>query len=310
MIGVSSFSNNVNQIINGWQKNKFIIIAARPSMGKTGYCLNEVYKAAVQGFQVNLFSLEMTAEEVFKILASIHCGIFLDKFNGKMSVTPEEVQIWFKAHEYICTLPISIKALSTQTVNSMKSHCRAKKRENALPQICFIDYIQLMTNDDKTNKGQNREQDVSQLSRGLKNLSGDAECPVIAFAQLSRAVEIRGGNKIPQLSDLRESGSLEQDADIVGFLYRPEYYDIVEDENGESTKDLAQIIFKKHRGGVLGEAKLHYCRQNQKMTDWGEERENKIIKNGYETTAIYPDGSSNIITRASAQNPEDADLPF
>jgi replicative DNA helicase len=165
-------------------------------------------------------------------------------------------------------------------------------------QIIIIDYLQLMSGDG--DKKGNREQEISKISRSLKGLAKELNVPVIALSQLSRAVETRGGTKRPQLSDLRESGAIEQDADIVSFIYRPEYYQILEDEEGNSLKGVAEIIIAKHRNGALDTVKLKFTADFAKFDDL----DNNDFK---DFGPLTPDDS--IITRPSRMN-DDEDIPF
>ena len=168
-------------------------------------------------------------------------------------------------------------------------------------QMVIIDYLQLMTGGGESGKG-NREQEISMISRSLKALAKELSVPVIALSQLSRAVETRGGTKRPQLSDLRESGAIEQDADIVSFIYRPEYYSILEDEEGQSLKGIGEIIVAKHRNGALKTVKLKFTDHFAKFSDLDDPDFNDLTKNS------GSGGDNTIITRSSRMN--DDDIPF
>jgi len=174
-------------------------------------------------------------------------------------------------------------------------------------QLVVIDYLQLMSGGGDNSRG-NREQEVSAISRALKGLAKELNVPIIALSQLSRAVEMRGGTKRPQLSDLRESGAIEQDADIVSFIYRPEYYQIMEDEEGNSLKGVAEIIFAKHRHGALETIKLKFTGEFAKFTDM-----EAFDFDSLDDAASLNDPNSpyggNVITRPSKMN-DDEDIPF
>ena len=171
--------------------------------------------------------------------------------------------------------------------------------------MVIIDYLQLMSGGGN-NKNTNREQEISQISRALKGLAKELSVPVIALSQLSRAVEVRGGSKRPQLSDLRESGAIEQDADIVSFIYRPEYYQILEDESGQSLKGIAEIIIAKHRNGALDTVKLRFTDQFAKFSDLGDPNFDSFPTSDPFAAPFEP---SNVITRPSKMN-DDEDIPF
>jgi replicative DNA helicase len=173
-------------------------------------------------------------------------------------------------------------------------------------QMVIIDYLQLMSGGSDNQRG-NREQEVSAISRSLKGMAKELNVPVIALSQLSRAVEVRGGTKRPQLSDLRESGSIEQDADIVAFIYRPEYYQILEDEEGQSLKGIGEIIVAKHRHGALDTIKLRFIDQYAKFVDLEDPDFNALPEDTFSSPETP--GNPNIITRPSKMNDDD-DIPF
>ena len=167
-------------------------------------------------------------------------------------------------------------------------------------QIIIIDYLQLMSGGGDGKNGGNREQEISQISRSLKALAKELNVPVIALSQLSRAVESRGGNKRPQLSDLRESGAIEQDADIVSFIYRPEYYQITEDEEGNSTKNVGEIIIAKHRNGALEDVRLKFVGEFAKFMNWDDDIVNNVSFEDVFSTNATP--ANNLITHPSRLN--------
>ena len=205
------------------------------------------------------------------------------------------------AIERVGEAPIFIDDTPGINVFELRAKCRRLKMQHDI-QLVVIDYLQLMSGGGDNQKG-NREQEVSAISRALKGLAKELSVPVIALSQLSRAVEVRGGTKRPQLSDLRESGSIEQDADIVSFIYRPEYYQIMEDEEGQSLKGVAEIIIAKHRHGALKTVKLRFTEQFARFSDLDDPNFDDLPSGALETP------QSNIITRSSKMN-DDEDIPF
>ena len=253
VVGVPSGLLTLDKVTGGYKSPDLIIIAARPGMGKTALAMNAAFNAAKNGHPVAVFSLEMSKTQLANRILASYTGINSHRLsNGNLH--DYEWQELQTAVEQMASIPLYIDDNPGMTVYQMMAACRRLKMKHGIKMV-VVDYIQLMEVRDKP-KGQNREQDVSQISRGLKLMAKELEVPVIALSQLSRAVETRGGTKRPILSDLRESGAVEQDADIVAFIYRPEYYEIMEDENGQSLKGIAEIIFAKHRNGGLGGKKV------------------------------------------------------
>lgn len=281
ILGVSSGLVEVDKILNGSREGRLELVAARPAMGKTGYMCHEILSIAKSGLPVVVGSIEMTAVELLGRLATAESGVENDKLEGKRQLSTEEYQKWSDALDYITTLPIHINDSSNQSVRSLRGFARkviknyevkngkfvpTEIRKCVIGKI-WVDYIQIMDSDTEEQK-LIREQQVSKIVRGLKSIAKSLRVPVGALAQVNRGVESRGGNKIPTLGDLRESGSIEQECDIVSFLYRPEYYNITEDAEGETTINKLQFIVAKHRGGALGTANLYYNRTTQAINDW------------------------------------------
>ena len=221
-------------------------------MGKTSLAIGQALNAAID-YDKNIlfFSLEMSATELIKRQVSLVSDIPLQDLSNKneidfkkllSSVNPI-IERGFKLYDKCFKL------------YDIKSQCRKENNSKKLDAI-YIDYLQLIKH--QVDKGRSKENEISEISRELKLLAKELDCPVICLSQLSRAVESRGGAKIPMLSDLRDSGSIEQDADIVNFIYRPEYYGITEDENGESTRGVAMIAFAKNRHGPTTTIKLNF----------------------------------------------------
>ena len=242
----------IDAITGGYQKSDLIILAARPAMGKTSLAIGEALNAAID-YDKNIlfFSLEMGATQLMKRQLSLLTDIPLQDFNNDKEVD-------FNLINNAAT-PIIEKGFKLFDkcfkLYDIKAQCRRENNIKKLDAI-YIDYLQLIKH--TVDKGRSKENEVGEISRELKLLAKELEVPIICLCQLSRAVESRGGNKIPQLSDLRDSGSIEQDADIVQFIYRPEYYGILEDENGESTSGKAMVIFAKNRSGRTGAVTLKF----------------------------------------------------
>lgn len=226
-------------------------------MGKTALVLAIMLNAAKDfGKPVAMFSLEMASTQLVQRLISLESEIPASKMrNGKLE--DYEWQQLQSTVERLNTVPIFIDDTPAINIFELRAKCRRLKMQHDI-KLVIVDYLQLMTGASENNRNANREQEIAGISRALKSLAKELNIPVIALAQLSRAVEVRGGSKRPQLSDLRESGSIEQDADIVSFIYRPEYYQILEDENGQSLKGIAEIIIAKHRHGALDTVRLKF----------------------------------------------------
>lgn len=265
LTGVPSGFTALDRLTSGWQPSDLIILAARPGMGKTSLTLAITKNAAVDfNKPVAFFSLEMSSVQLVNRLISLETEISSEKLRkGQL----EEYE-WQQLHVGISNLsdvPIFLDDTPSLSVFELRAKCRRLKMQHDI-QLIIIDYLQLMTAGGDS-KGGNREQEIATISRSLKALAKELNVPVIALAQLSRAVEVRGGSKRPQLSDLRESGSIEQDADIVGFIYRPEYYGIVEDEDGNNLKGIGEVIIAKHRNGALDSVRLKWDGQYAKFSN-------------------------------------------
>lgn len=236
----------IDKITGGWQSSDFVILAARPGMGKTSLMLNFIRNAAVEFNEpVAAFSLEMSAMQLTHRLQSAETGIALERYM-RVGLSRDEVEYNHIKCQKLASAPIYIDDTAGLSIFELKVKLRKLVREKGV-KMAVIDYVQLMT----VGKGadvHSREQEISYISRNLKAIAKDLNIPVIALSQLSRKVEERA-DKIPQLSDLRESGSLEQDADLVMFIYRPEAYSIYEDDKGNSTVGKASVMILKHRNG-------------------------------------------------------------
>lgn len=268
--GVPSGYTDLDRITSGWQKSDLIILAARPSMGKTAFALNIARNIAVDfNRPVAFFSLEMSSIQLVTRLISSDTELPAEKLR-KGDLAEHE---WQQLHTKIAPLvkaKLFIDDTPQLSVFELRAKCRRLKQQHDI-QMVFIDYLQLMTTGGE-NKG-NREQEISNISRSLKSLAKELDIPVLALSQLSRNVESRPGSKKPILSDLRESGAIEQDADMVIFIYRPEYYNITDDGEGNSVKGLATINIAKHRNGKLGDVDLKFIGQFARFTELDGSRE-------------------------------------
>jgi replicative DNA helicase len=289
----------LDRLTSGWQSSDLIIIAARPGMGKTSFTLSMARNAAVD-FQkpVAVFSLEMSNLQLVQRLVSMEAEIAGSKFRNAQLEEYEWQQL-HTAIEKMSEAPIFIDDTPGINIFELRAKCRRLKMQHDI-QMIIIDYLQLMSGGSENQRG-NREQEISSISRSLKGLAKELSVPVIALSQLSRAVEMRGGTTRPQLSDLRESGAIEQDADIVSFIYRPEYYQILEDEEGQSLKGVAEIIVAKHRNGALKTVKLRFTDQFAKFGNLDDP--------DFDNLPDFNDPNQTIITRPSRMN-EDDEIPF
>ena len=257
--GVETGFHNLDKLTSGWQPSDLIIIAARPAMGKTAFVLSMARNIAIQyGHGVALFSLEMASVQLITRLISSETGLSSEKLRtGKL-----EAHEWTMLSTKVKDLekaPLFIDDTPSLSIFDLRAKCRRLASQHGI-KIIIIDYLQLMTAGGNAKGGGNREQEISTISRNLKALAKELNVPVIALSQLSRAVETRGSSKRPLLSDLRESGAIEQDADIVSFLYRPEYYKIEEwdDEEASPTAGQAEIMIAKHRNGGIENIRLKF----------------------------------------------------
>lgn len=265
LLGVPSGFTALDRITGGWQRSDLLILAARPGMGKTAFVVTMAKNAAVEfNKPVAIFSLEMSSIQLVKRLISSETELAQDKILKGNLENHEFVQLNERIKK-LATAPLFIDDTPALSIFELRAKARRLK-ENQKIELIIIDYLQLMSGG-PDGKG-NREQEISTISRGLKSLAKELEIPIIALSQLSRQVENRpGGSKRPQLSDLRESGAIEQDADMVMFIYRPEYYGLEVDENNEPTRGRAEVIIAKNRHGALETVKLRFIGQYAKFAD-------------------------------------------
>jgi replicative DNA helicase len=261
--GVATGFKKLDEFTAGFQRSDFIVLAGRPSMGKTAFALNLTRNAAIeQNIPVGFFSLEMSAEAlVLRLLCTEAMVNQTHVRTGKVSA--EELK---RLSEHVGVLgeaPVYIDDSPSMNVLQLRSKARRLVAEKNI-QMFIVDYLQLM----ESPKEENRQQEITRISRALKALSKELNVPVIALSQLSRAVETRDKSRKPQLSDLRESGAIEQDADLVLFVYRPEYYNIKEfEDTKEPTYNKCELIIGKQRNGPIGEVKLTFLKEFGKFSD-------------------------------------------
>lgn len=266
LTGVPSGFTDLDRVTSGWQKSDLVIIAARPAMGKTAFVLSALRNAAVEfGIPAAIFSLEMSSVQLVNRLISSEAELESEKLKKGTLTDYEWEQLTHKSGRLI-EAPIYIDDTPALSILELRAKCRRLKAQHDI-QLIIIDYLQLMSGDSSKSAGGNREQEIASISRALKKIAKELSVPVIALSQLSRAVETRGGDKRPQLSDLRESGSIEQDADMVMFLYRPEYYGIMTDEDGTPNQGVGEVIIAKHRNGSLDTVRLKFIGKYTKFCD-------------------------------------------
>lgn len=252
MTGITTGFIDLNHITNGLQKTDLILIAARPATGKTAFALNLAHNASKTGKKVAIFSLEMSETQLAQRILSAESKVELKKLKtGELE--EDDWQKLVNAISVMTKYPIYINDTAGINLVEIRSQCRKLKAQQGLDMV-VIDYLQLMESESKT---ENRQQEISKISRGLKILAKEIQCPIIALSQLSRAPEQRTNHR-PMLSDLRESGAIEQDADIVMFLYRDEIY-----HPDTEKKNITEVILAKHRSGEIGTVELAWHGKNQ-----------------------------------------------
>ena len=299
--GVPSGFDKVDKLTSGWQPSDLIIIAARPGMGKTALTLSMARNMAVNSnIPVAFFSLEMSSVQLITRLISSETGLSSEKLRtGKL-----EKHEWEQLNVKVKTLekaPLFIDDTPSLSIFDLRAKARRLASQHGIRMI-MIDYLQLMTAGGSQKGGGNREQEISTISRNLKALAKELSVPVIALSQLSRAVETRGGTKRPLLSDLRESGAIEQDADIVSFIYRPEYYKIDEwdDDERSPTAGQGEFIVAKHRNGGLENIRLKFIGNQGKFDNLDD------FDSPFEFQSKMNDGEENPFATKSLPNADQA----
>lgn len=264
--GVASGFTQLDDLLAGFQQSDLIILAARPSMGKTALALNIAAYAAVKSkLPVGIFSLEMSKEQLVDRLLTMEAMIDSWRLRTGNLEENDFSKLNYAMGE-LSEAPLFIDDTPLLSALEIKAKARRLQAEHGLGMV-IVDYLQLMEGSRRGGNESNRVQEVSDISRSLKALARELKVPVIALSQLSRAVESRPGAKIPQLSDLRESGSIEQDADVVMFIYREEYY-----EPETEKKGIAQILIRKHRNGPVGEVELYFHPEYSRFTNIEQDR--------------------------------------
>lgn len=302
--GIPSGFKALDKITSGWQKSDLVIIAARPAMGKTAFVLSMAKNIAVNYHKpVAMFSLEMSNVQLVNRLIMNVCEIEGDKIkNGKLT-KQEWSQLEHKINELLGA-PIYVDDTPSLSVFELRSKARKLVKEHHI-ELIIIDYLQLM-NASGMSFG-SREQEVSIISRNLKALAKELDIPIIALSQLNRGVEARTGvdGKKPQLSDLRESGAIEQDADMVCFIHRPEYYRLYNDEKtGKDLRGLGQIIVAKHRNGATDEIWLRFRSKLAKFQNEDETWDESEL----DASPLPAPGDISITSRINDLNPDGATL--
>ena len=306
LTGVPSGMKVLDKITSGWQKSDLIIIAARPGMGKTAFVLSALRNAAVDYKKpVAIFSLEMSSIQLVNRLISSEAELESEKIKKGELAEYEWEQLLHKTNQ-LSDAPIFIDDTPALTILELRAKSRRLVSKHGVTLI-IIDYLQLMSGDSSRNASGNREQEIASISRALKGIAKELSIPVIALSQLSRAVETRGGDKKPQLSDLRESGSIEQDADMVMFLYRPEYYGIEQGDDGTPLHGIGEVIIAKNRNGKLDNVSLKFIGKFTKFTDLDD----LPVSDSYGSN--FPNGNSDftITLPSKANDGADSDeVPF
>jgi replicative DNA helicase len=266
LVGTPSGFTKLDRLTSGWQKSELIIIAARPSMGKTALALSMARNMSIDhGKNVAIFSCEMSSIQLVNRLIIAETDIPGDKIrNGRLS--EEEWKQLDNRIKKLVLAPIYIDDTPAISIFELRAKCRRLMAQHKLD-IVIVDYLQLMTGPDNAGS---REQEVSNISRSLKSIAKELNVPIIALSQLNRSVEMRGGTKRPLLSDLRESGAIEQDADMVVFIHRQEKFGITAFEDGSSTKGIAEIILAKNRNGPVDDVRLRFREEKAQFVDIDE----------------------------------------
>ena len=295
--GIPTGFSNLDRVTSGWQASDLIIIAARPGMGKTAFALSMARNIAIDYKKaVGFFSLEMSSEQLVNRLIASEAQLGANKLRKGDLADHEMIQLHEKI-KYLSEAPIFIDDTPALTIFELRAKARRLVKNHKVG-ILIIDYLQLMH---AGGNAGNREQEISTISRSLKGIAKELKIPVIALSQVNRGVESRSGvgSKRPMLSDLRESGAIEQDADIVTFIYRPEYYKIFEWDNGDDSRGQAEIMIAKHRNGSLANIRLKFTAEFARFSNLD-----------YMDDLNDNDESSSMISISSSMNQDENDEPF
>ena len=304
--GVGSGFTELDKVTSGWQKSDMIVVAARPGMGKTAFVLSMARNVAVD-FQhpVAIFSLEMSSIQLVNRLISGEAEIPAEDIR-RGNFSKSEFEQFFERTKSLSEAPIFIDDTPALSIFELRAKCRRLKQQHNV-QLIIIDYLQLMSSG---GKGGNREQEISNISRSIKEIAKELEVPIIALSQLSRSVETRGGDKRPMLSDLRDSGAIEQDADIVCFIYRPEYYQLTEWPDGTPCNSQGELIIAKHRNGSLKDVRLKFTAKYAKFSNLdGLSQQDFMYNAGIKTNNDFENDVSSF-TMPSKMNDDSDDDPF
>lgn len=310
MSGVATGFTKLDELTSGWQPSDLIILAARPGMGKTAFVMSMAKNMAIDfGIPVAIFSLEMSSVQLITRMISSETGISSEKLRKGNLETYEWEALNVKVKN-LSNAPVFIDDTPSLSVFDLRAKARRLVSQHGV-RVIVIDYLQLMTAGNSSKGGGNREQEISTISRNLKALAKELAVPVIALSQLSRAVETRGGSKRPLLSDLRESGAIEQDADIVSFIYRPEYYGLTEWDDDERTpcEGQAEFIVAKHRNGGLDNIKMKFIGRLAKFTDL-DEGFGTEFQSSMNQDAISPGNFASTSDAFGSLSSDDEDVPF
>ena len=307
--GVPTGFVSLDKLTGGWQRSDMVVLAARPGMGKTAFVLSMARNMAVDhDVPVAVFSLEMSSAQLVQRLVAAESELSAEKFR-KGDLEEYEYQQLQSRITKLAKAKLFIDDTPALSVFELRAKCRRLKQKHGISMV-IIDYLQLMTAGGDSGKG-NREQEISTISRSIKSIAKELDVPVIALSQLSRSVETRGGDKRPILSDLRESGAIEQDADIVCFIYRPEYYGITEDADGMDTENMGELIVAKHRNGGLDTVKLRFTKHLAKFSDYDAFADSPFdSKGGMSPNEDFANGGAKTMTVGSRMNEDDSDSPF
>jgi len=280
--GVPTGFTQLDQLLSGLQPSDLVIVAARPSMGKTAFALSVARAASRRGKSVGIFSLEMSAQQLVLRLISADAQVGLQALrSGRLSNT--EMHEIVTRVDSLMNAQIFIDDSAALTPVELRAKCRRMKVEHKID-LVIVDYLQLM----HAPKAESREREISMISHTLKAVAKELQIPIVALSQLNRTLEARA-DKRPMLSDLRESGSIEQDADVVMFIHRPEYYKIAQFEDGRSTENVAEIIVGKQRNGPTGDVRLYYQKELAAFHDLSFNRD---AFDSPPETGLLPEGKS------------------
>ncbi|MFM2039318.1 MAG: hypothetical protein RL432_2257 [Bacteroidota bacterium] len=302
--GIPSGFVEIDQVTAGWQRSDMIVIAARPGMGKTAFVLSAARNTALQGYGVAIFSLEMSSVQLVKRLIAGESRINSEKLR-KGDLADHEFQQLHSRIQKLAAAPIYIDDTAAISIFDFRAKCRRLKAQYDI-QLVIIDYLQLMSAKDGKNSG-NREQEISMISRSIKEIAKELNIPIIALSQLSRSVEQRSDKK-PILSDLRESGAIEQDADIVSFLYRPSYYKILKYDDGTSTQGIGEFLIEKHRNGKTAAVRLRFEDEFARFSNLNEP--DQFLEASNNDSLMRFNQESNTVTIQSKMNQSDDDFNF